>query len=89
MRSLGEYHLSGEINSRVPDVHAVIDRLKAAYADGEQNFLDGITVYYSDWHFNVRPSANDPVVRLNLEAKSDAMMQQKRDELLALIRQDA
>lgn len=85
--SLGEYHISGEINSTVPDTKTVIERLKTRYADGAQDFRDGITVEYPDWHFNVRPSANDPVVRLNLEAKSQAAMEAKRDELLALIRQ--
>lgn len=85
--SLGEYHLSGEINSTVPSTQAVIDRLAARYADAqEMSFLDGITVTYPDWHFNVRPSANDPVVRLNLEARSRAEMERRRDEVLALIR---
>jgi phosphomannomutase len=87
--SLGEYHISGEINSTVPDTKAVLERIKATYADGEMDFRDGITVEYPDWHFNVRPSANDPVVRLNLEAKTREMMETKRDEVLALIRQDA
>jgi len=87
--SLGPYYLSGEINSTVQDVGAVIKRLAERYSDGEISYLDGITVSYPDWHFNVRPSANDPVVRLNLEARSREMMEQKRDEVLALIRQDA
>jgi phosphomannomutase len=87
--SLGDYYLSGEINSTVPSTQAVIDRIASTYADGDINYLDGITVSYPDWHFNVRPSANDPVVRLNLEAKSQAEMEAKRDELLALIREGA
>ncbi|MGC8668687.1 MAG: phosphomannomutase/phosphoglucomutase [Chthonomonadales bacterium] len=87
--SLGPYYLSGEINSTVPDVQAVIRRIAQRYADAEISYLDGITVTYPDWHFNVRPSANDPVVRLNLEARSREMMEQKRDEVLALIRQGA
>src|SRR4029450_12637548 len=77
--SLGEYHISGEIDSTVTDTRAVIARLKSRYADGRQDFRDGITVEYPDWHFNVRPSANDPVIRLNLEARSRAMMERKRD----------
>ncbi|HZP83105.1 MAG TPA: phosphomannomutase/phosphoglucomutase [Chthonomonadaceae bacterium] len=85
--SLGEYHISGEINSTVQDTQAVIARIQTQYADGRQDFRDGITVEYPDWRFNVRPSANDPVVRLNLEAKTQAQMEAKRDELLALIRQ--
>jgi phosphomannomutase len=84
---LGEYHLSGEINSTVPDANSVLERLKARYADGRQDFRDGLTVEYPDWHFNVRPSANDPFVRLNLEARTQALMERKRDEVLALIRQ--
>lgn len=87
--SLGAYYISGEINSTVPDTNAVLERIKTKFSDGQQDFRDGITVEYPDWHFNVRPSANDPVVRLNLEAKSQAEMEAKRDELLALIRQDA
>lgn len=83
---LGSYHLSGEINSTVADVSAVIDRLANHYADGNISYLDGITVEYPDWHFNVRPSANDPVLRLNLEAKSEDEMKVRRDEVLAIIR---
>lgn len=85
--SLGPYFISGEINSKVASTDAVIERIKTRYADADDiNFLDGITVTYSDWHFNVRPSANDPVVRLNLEAKDQADMERRRDEVLALIR---
>lgn len=86
--SLGEYYLSGEINSAVPDTQAVIRRLAERYKNApEISYLDGITVVYPDWHFNVRPSANDPVVRLNLEAKSQRMMEEKRDEVLQIIRE--
>lgn len=87
--SLGNYYISGEINSTVPDVGAVLERIRANYGDGQIDTRDGITVEYEDWHFNVRPSANDPLIRLNLEARSQIEMEQKRDELLALIRQDS
>lgn len=87
--SLGDYYLSGEINSTVPSTKTVIERIAARYADAALDYLDGITVTYPDWHFNVRPSANDPVVRLNLEAKSQSEMESKRDEVLALIRQQS
>jgi phosphomannomutase len=83
---LGDYYLSGEINSTVADTKLVIERLAQRYSDAEISYLDGITIFYPDWHFNVRPSANDPVVRLNLEAKSQEMMEEKRDEVLAIIR---
>jgi phosphomannomutase len=85
--SMGAYYVSGEINSTVPNTAAVLERVKTTYADGKHDTRDGISVEYPDWHFNVRPSANDPLVRLNLEAKSQAEMEAKRDELLALIRQ--
>ncbi len=84
--SLGAYYVSGEINSTVPSTQAVMERIQTQYADGQHDFRDGITVEYPDWHFNVRPSANDPVVRLNLEASSKADMERRRDELLVLIR---
>jgi phosphomannomutase len=87
---LGDYYISGEINSVVPDTQTVIENIAGRYSDAEDvNYLDGITVSYRDWHFNVRPSANDPVVRLNLEARSQRMMEEKRDEVLSLIRKGA
>ena len=84
---LGDYYVSGEINSTVLDVGAVLERLKRRYADGRQDFTDGISVEYADWRFNVRPSANDPLVRLNLEARTPKGMAARRDEVLAIIRQ--
>jgi phosphomannomutase len=84
--SMGHYYVSGEINSTVPDTATVLERIKTTYADGKHDYRDGISVEYPDWHFNVRPSANDPLVRLNLEAKSQKEMEAKRDELLVLIR---
>jgi phosphomannomutase len=87
---LGNYYITGEINSTVPDTQAVIERIAEQYRGAEEiNYLDGITVAYPDWHFNVRPSANDPLVRLNLEAKSQRMMEEKCAEVLALIRAGA
>jgi phosphomannomutase len=86
VKSLGDYYLSGEINSTVPDTQSVMERISRKYSDAELDLRDGITIDYPDWHFNVRPSANDPVVRLNLEAKSQALMEAKRDEVLELIR---
>ncbi len=84
--SLGSYYVSGEINSTVPDTQEALRRIESRYEDGRLDFTDGISVDYPAWHFNVRPSANDPVLRLNLEATSQEMMQQKRDEVLAVIR---
>lgn len=80
------YHLSGEINSRVADVAAAIARLESRYADGRISHLDGVSVDYPDWHFNVRPSNTEPLLRLNLEADSAERMAARRDEVLAVIR---
>jgi phosphomannomutase len=87
LRPLRErYHISGELNSRVNDVDAALERIKARYKDGRITTLDGISVDYDDWHFNVRPSNTEPLLRLNLEAYSQEAMERRRDELLALIR---
>ena len=83
------YFISGEINTKLPSMDAVPAKLQliaARYADGHQYELDGISVEYPDWHFNVRPSNTEPLLRLNLEAKTRELMEKKRDELVALIR---
>jgi phosphomannomutase len=94
-RSLGElmaefrsrYFISGEINSEVADQEAKMDEIAERYSDGEQTTLDGISVDYPDWHFNVRPSNTEPLLRLNLESLvSREEMEAKRDEVLGLIR---
>lgn len=82
------YHISGEINSTVDDPGAALERLRARYADGTQAEVDGLSVSYDDWHFNVRPSNTEPLLRLNLESLvSEADMERKRDEVLAIIRE--
>jgi phosphomannomutase len=83
---LRRYHSTGEINSRVEDAGAVIERLAGRYGDGEVSRLDGLKVSYPDWWFNVRPSNTEPLLRLVLEAESAGRMEEKRDEVLALIR---
>lgn len=80
------YFNSGEINSEVKDVQGKIMEIKDKYVDGKQSNLDGISVEYDDWWFNVRPSNTEPKLRLVLEAKSQKLMEEKRDELLILIR---
>lgn len=81
-----KYFHSGEINTKVPDVKAKIEEIKGKYSDGQQSFLDGITVEYPDYWFNVRPSNTEPLLRLNLEARSKELMEQKRDEVLRLMK---
>ena len=81
------YFISGEINSEVADPEAKVEEIAARYSDGEQSRLDGISVDYPDWHFNVRPSNTEPLLRLNLESLvSREDMEAKRDEVLGLIR---
>jgi phosphomannomutase len=83
------YFISGEINTKLPSMDAVpakLEQIAAKYADGHQYELDGISVEYPDWHFNVRPSNTEPLLRLNLEAKTPELMASKRDEVLGLIR---
>jgi phosphomannomutase len=80
------YHDSGEINSRVEDQDGRIRELADAYADGRQDRLDGLTVEFEDWWFNVRPSNTEPLLRLNVEARTDELLQEKTAELLGLIR---
>ena len=82
-----QYFITGELNTPVPDVALKLQELKERYAgDGRISHLDGISVDFDDWHFNVRPSNTEPLLRLNLEATSEELMEQKRDEVLALIR---
>jgi phosphomannomutase len=81
------YFISGEINSEVSDQRAKMAELRERYSDAEIGELDGISVDYDDWHFNVRPSNTEPLLRLCLESLvSPAHMAEKRDEVLALIR---
>jgi len=83
------YFISGEINTKLASMDAVpakLEQIAARYKDGRQYTLDGISVEYADWHFNVRPSNTEPLLRLNLEAKTPEMMAARRDEVIALIR---
>ncbi|MFD3165138.1 phosphomannomutase/phosphoglucomutase [Herpetosiphon sp. NSE202] len=79
------YFISGEINTKVADVKAVLATLAEKYSDAEQHTMDGLSVNYPDWHFNVRGSNTEPLLRLNLEARSKELMEAKRDEVLAII----
>ncbi len=83
---LKKYSASGEINSEVEDKEATMKELESIYNDGKISHLDGIRIDYDDWWFNVRPSNTEPLLRLNLEAKTKEMMEQKRDEVLKIIR---
>jgi phosphomannomutase len=82
-----KYFISGEINSEVSDQEGKLEELSKLYEDGRQYRLDGLSVEYEDWHFNVRPSNTEPLLRLNLESvRSREDMERRRDEVLAVIR---
>jgi phosphomannomutase len=86
-----QYHLSGEINSTVDDVPVRLQEVKERFgptgAGGELSHIDGVSVIFPDWHFNVRPSNTEPLLRLNLESiVSEEHMAARRDEVLAVIR---
>jgi phosphomannomutase len=85
-----KYFISGEINSEVEDPEGKMREIEERYSDGEISHLDGVSVDYDDWHFNVRASNTEPLLRLNLESLvSPEHMEEKRDEVLALIRGSA
>jgi phosphomannomutase len=84
-----KYFISGEINTKVGDMRKAlekIDGLSAKYQSGRVYSMDGVSVEYPDWHFNVRGSNTEPMLRLNLEATTEKMMVEKRDEVLSYIR---
>ncbi len=94
-KSLGElvggmmerYPCSGEINSTVADVKATLAKVEAAYAGGDKNHIDGLSVEFSDWRFNLRGSNTEPVIRLNVEARGDKdLLRAKTEEVLAMVR---
>ena len=81
------YFITGELNTPVPDVDGKLRELEERFGpDGTVSHLDGLSVEGPDWHFNVRPSNTEPLLRLNLEARSQEQMERRRDEVLSLIR---
>jgi phosphomannomutase len=85
-----KYFISGEVNSEVADPQAKMEEIAERYSGARQGHLDGISIDYEDWHFNVRPSNTEPLLRLCLESLvSPADMERRRDEVLALIRSPA
>jgi phosphomannomutase len=81
------YFISGEVNSEVADPQAKMAEVAARYGDAQLSYLDGVSVDYEDWHFNVRPSNTEPLLRLCLESlRSREHMESARDEVLGLIR---
>jgi phosphomannomutase len=85
-RPLAKYPQSGEINSRVLSVDDTLARVKAAFHDARFSEIDGLTVEYDGWWFNLRPSNTEPLLRLNLEASDAGQMEEMRDKVLAVVR---
>ena len=86
IKPLRKYFHSGEINSKVDDKEGIIEKLKQKYSDGKISLLDGVSVEYDDWWFNVRPSNTESLLRLNLEAKTKEKMEEKKKEVLEIIK---
>lgn len=86
VKNLGEYYVSGEINFTVNDAKQIMNNIEKKYSDtGKIEKIDGITLNFDQWSFNVRPSANDPVLRLNVEANSQDLLDEKIDEMKEMI----
>jgi phosphomannomutase len=83
---LRKYRSTGEINLEVRDKESIFNELEKLYSDGQIDHLDGLTVQYRSWWFNLRPSNTEPVVRLNLEADDSKMLEQKKQEVLTNIK---
>jgi len=85
IKELSIYAKGAEINFKVKGKEAILNKVKEKYSDGKQDYLDGITVEYKDWWFNVRPSQTEPLLRLTIEADTEGLLSQKKKELTALI----
>jgi phosphomannomutase len=86
VRSIDPYFRSGEINSQVDDIPQKLQQIEQHYPHGKIDHLDGLTVDFQHWWFNVRPSNTEPLLRLNVEATSQPILKQKTEALLRLIR---
>jgi phosphomannomutase len=87
IKEIDPYFRSGEINSRVESALDTIERIAAHFSDADQDRLDGLTVSYKDFWFNLRPSNTEPLIRLNIEANSKDLLEKKTEEILKIIRQ--
>ena len=85
-RELSPYAKSAEINFEVENKEKIINKIKEKYSDGKQDYLDGVTVEYKNWWFNIRPSQTEPFLRLTIEADTKEILDQKKKELLAIIK---
>ena len=86
VKSIDPYFRTGEINSQVADIPKKLEEIEKQYSSGKVDYLDGVTVDFGDWWFNVRPSNTEPLLRLNIEANTKEKLEEKKEELLKLIR---
>jgi phosphomannomutase len=86
VKSIDPYFRSGEINSQVDDIPKKLQEIETHYSSGKIDLLDGVTVDFGNWWFNVRPSNTEPLLRLNIEANTKEKLEEKEEELLKLIR---
>lgn len=84
-KTFSVYAKTSEINFKVENKEEILNKIRESYSDGKQDFLDGITVEYNDWWFNLRPSQTEPTLRLVVEAKKEKIMKKKKRELSLLI----
>ena len=85
VKEFQRYHKSDEINIKLTDREEAISKLKAKYADGQQENFDGLTVTYNDWWFNVRPSNTEPLLRITIETPNQETTEHKKEEILKII----
>ncbi len=88
VKKLSPYVKGAEINFDVEDKEAILNKVKEKYSDGKQDYLDGITVEYNNWWFNVRSSQTEPLLRLTIEADAEELLEEKKKELTALIEKE-
>ena len=82
-----KYFVSGEINREARNVQRILEIMEGKYREAKVEHIDGLSIEYTDWRFNLRASNTEPLLRLNLEAKSNELMEEKRDEVVKLIEQ--
>lgn len=84
-QELSPYAKSSEINFEIENKYTILNRIKEKYSDGKKDYLDGVTIEYDSWWFNVRPSNTEPLLRLTIEADTNSLLEEKQKELTALI----
>lgn len=89
IKGLNPYSKAHEVNIKVADIEATIEKVKKEYADGKQDILDGVTVEYPDWWFNVRPSNTEPLLRITAEADTERTLKEKQARLIDFIKRHA